>query len=83
MPEERLDGPNKTVHNEIQKLRANFLNGCGIAAGATGVIIPFLQQLHSQDNWQWIPFAVYGSIGIAIALLCHSLARIYIFKIRE
>jgi hypothetical protein len=81
---EKLNGPNKTVHNEIQKLRATFCNGCGIAAAATGFIIPFLQQVRTPDNWVgWIPIALFGSIGISVALICHSVARIYIFRIKE
>ena len=79
-----LDGPNKTVHNEIQMLRANFCNGCGIAAAATGFIVPFLKQMQTPDNWpNWVSIALYGSIGISVALLCHSIARVYIFEMKE
>jgi hypothetical protein len=81
---EDLEGSNKTVHNEIQKLRANFCNGCGVAAAATGFIIPFLKQVQSPDDWKgWVPVAVFGGIGISVALLCHAVGRIYIFKIKE
>jgi hypothetical protein len=78
-----LDGPNKTVHNEIQKLRANFCNGCGIAAVAAGLILPVLRQFQSPDWLGWLPVAIFGSVGLSVGLICHSIARIYIFKIKE
>jgi hypothetical protein len=78
-----LDGPNKTVHNEIQKLRANFCNGCGIAAVTAGVLLPVFKQIQSPDWLGWLSVAIFGSICLSIGLLCHAVARIYIFKIKE
>ena len=78
-----LDGPSKTIHNEIQKLRANFCNGCGIAAVAAGLILPVLKQIQSPDWLGWLAVAIFGAIGLGVGLFCHSVARIYIFKLKE
>ena len=78
-----LDGPNKAVHNEIQKLRANFLNGCGIAAVAAGLILPAFKQIQSPGWLGWLPVAIFGALCLSVGLLCHAVARIYIFKIKE
>jgi hypothetical protein len=78
-----LDGPSKVVHNEIQKLRANFLNGCGIAAVAAGLILPAIKQIQSPDWLGWIPVAIFGAVCLCFGLLCHAVARIYIFRIKE
>ncbi|MHC2627062.1 hypothetical protein ACVIW2_009094 [Bradyrhizobium huanghuaihaiense] len=78
-----LDGPNKTVHNEIQKLRASFCNGWGIAAVAAGLILPVLKQIQTSDWLGWLPVAVFAGIGLGVGLFCHSIARIYIFKLKE
>lgn len=80
---DNLDAPNLTAHNEIQKLRANFCNGCGIAAVAAGLIIPVLTQMQSSDWLGWGRVAAFGICGVGIGLLCHSIGRIYVFKIKE
>jgi uncharacterized membrane protein YjfL (UPF0719 family) len=83
--DDKLDGPNKTAHNEIQKLRANFCNGCGIAAAAAGIIIPLVKQFQEPaDKWiGWVQVALFGVMALSLALFCHSIGRIYILKIKE
>jgi uncharacterized membrane protein YjfL (UPF0719 family) len=82
MAKDELDGPNKTVHNEIQKLRA--CNGCGIAAVAAGLILPALKQIQSLPDWiGWVPVASFGAVGLSVGLICHSVARFYILKLKE
>jgi hypothetical protein len=83
MAKDDLDGPNKTVHNEIQKLRASFCNGCGIAAVAAGLILPVLKQFQSPDWIGWVLVAFYGALGLSVGLICHSVARFYILKLKE
>ncbi|WP_271605650.1 hypothetical protein [Bradyrhizobium sp. CCBAU 11434] len=83
MAQDDLADSSKTVHNEIQKLRANFCNGCGIAAVAAGLILPVLKQVQSPDWIGWLAVAALGAAGLSVGLLCHSIARIYILKLKD
>ena len=73
------------VHNEIQKLRASFFNGCGIASGDAGVVIPFLQFMQqSTMSGEYFTKALISVVfGMSLGGLFHSIARIYIYKMKE
>ena len=78
-----LDGASKTVHSEIQKLRASFFNGCGIAAVAAGFLVPAAKAWATPGWLALLPAAGYGLFGLTIGYLFHSIASCYILKIKE
>ena len=73
------------VHNETVKLRASFLNSCGVASFVAGALIPWIVPL----NWSAAPlgsWAVYllgAGGGLGFGFLFHALALAQIRRLRE
>jgi hypothetical protein len=58
-----LEGPNKTVHNEIQKLRATFCNAAGITAATAGFVLPIMRLFQEPGNWTDVRSWVFSGIS--------------------
>ncbi|MDF3153253.1 hypothetical protein P3C58_14850 [Mesorhizobium sp. XAP10] len=65
------------VHNEQVKLGATFFNNLGVAAFATGAIIPIvsLTALGKSDLATWLPFAGGAGIGVFFHYMGHRALR--------
>lgn len=77
-----MDEPEKKpvsnlVHNEQVKLGAVFVNNLGVAAFATGAIIPVisLSVVGKSDLAVYIPFAIGAGLGVWFHWWAHKLLR--------
>ena len=73
------------VHNETVKLRASFLNSCGVASFVGGALIPWIVPIGGSsaplDSWALYGLSAGGGIGFGF--LFHALALAQLRRLRE
>lgn len=74
------DSLNILIRNETQKLTANFVNTCGTAMVAIGVLTPTINAIVT-DPKTLSPLAVLGFSAFGVIL--HSWARTFLSDLEE
>jgi hypothetical protein len=47
------------------------------------LIVPGVQQIGSPDLAGWVKLIAFGSIGLSVGLIFHSIGRAYLLRIKE